>query len=143
MTRELSLYFVVSRRSQPARPPHLIVSSFNSLLFDHCYPLQNTDSISILPSLPNLLPHSLLSRLSGRVPTTDSIPNSVRSPQNSMTFFSPPATSGFPVLFQRRAPLPHTNVMPINHPLHGAWPAPCPPGGRAFCLFGRAARLLF
>ena len=96
-----------------SRAPTTVSSSFS---------FQNTDSISILPSLPNLLPHSLLSRLSGHVPTTDSIPNSVRSPQNSVTFFSPPATSGFPVLFQRRAPLPHTNIMPINHPLQGRGP---------------------
>ena len=48
-----------------SRPPTTVSSSFS---------FQNTDPVSILPSLPNLLPHSLLSLLSGHVPTTNSIP---------------------------------------------------------------------
>ena len=100
-TRIVLLYFVVSRRRQPVRHPHSVLFSF-----------QNTDPVSILLSSPNLT-HSLLSLLSGRVPTTDSIPYA-----RPFSFLMQRAASPFSsrdALFL----LLLSDVTPMNRPLQG------------------------
>ena len=61
--RIVAIFCRAERRAKTRSYQSIVSSSFSS----------RTPILSLSP--PNLLPHSLLSLLSGRIPTTDSIPN--------------------------------------------------------------------